>query len=137
MNFGGLIAADAVEALAKIIGPSFKPTLLALLVRKKDDFNFVVNGIAPALMPLIEKSDLPHLIDIAVDAASVPGGDAIANVLSRFHPDLLIAAARAQVGSPLPSNLVAILCRAFRERKDKRSFEILADFVLESEQGRD
>ena len=136
LKFGGMPAAEAVQALATIRGPSFKPILLELLDREKKDYNFSVNGIARALAPLLDKSDLPRLLDIAVDAASMEGhenaGNAVGVLLKRFDPDALIIAARARAGSPLPPNLVRILCEALAEREDKRSFEILADFVLES-----
>jgi hypothetical protein len=136
LNFGGSMAGEAIQALAAIRGPSIKPTLLELLDREKQDFNFSVNGIAPALAPLLDESDLPRLLDIAVRAVSIQNDEAadaaISDLLARFEPDMLIAAAWSHAGSPLPPNLLSILCGALRQRKDKRSFEILADFVLES-----
>ena len=136
LNYGGSLAGDAVQALATIRGPSIKPFLIELLDREKKDFNFSANGIARALKPLVDRSDLPRLFDIAVGAASMHDDEngywAIGDVLARFDPDLLIAAARAHSGSPMPPNLIILLCRALQEREDKRSFEILADLVLES-----
>ena len=135
LKFGGSLAGEAVQALATIVGPSYKPTLLELLDREKTDFNFSVNGIARALAPLLDVSDLPHLLDISVAAAALPkdehAGAAVADLLACFEPDLLLATARAHAGSPLPPNLVEIVCDALKDRRDKRSFEILADFVLE------
>ena len=135
LNYGGSLAGDAVQALATLRGPSIKPFLIELLDREKKDFNFSANGIARALKPLVDESDLPRLFDIAVGAASMHDDEngywAIGDILARFDPDLLIAAARAHGGSPMPPNLIILLCRALQEREDKHSFEILADLVLE------
>ena len=134
LQFGGSIAGEAVQALALIRGTSIKPTLLELLSQQKSDYNFSVNGIAHALAPLLDETDLPRLLEIAVEAASMPESEiahcAVGDLLAYFEPDVVIAAARDHVGSPLPHNLIKILCRALREREDIRSFEILADFVL-------
>ena len=139
LKFGSSIAGEAIQALTTIRGPSVKPFLIELLDREKEDYNFSVNGIARALAPLLDESDLPRLIDIAVSAASTNeddenevAGAAIADVLARFEPDLLIATTQARVGSPIPPNVVRILCEVLEEREDKRSFEILADLLLES-----
>lgn len=134
LTFGGTLAGEAVEALTIIRGEDYKPTLLELLDREKDDYNFSVNGIARALKPLLVESDLPHLLTIAIGAASTGNensGSAVRDVLSWFEPDKLIAAARDHMDSPPSPGLLRILCGALGNREDKRSFEILADFVLE------
>jgi hypothetical protein len=129
LNFGGSLAAQAVEALAAIRGPSFKPTLLKLIEEQIGDFNFS-RGIVDALKPLIDDSDLPHLLEIAASAAS--NRDSVGDLLAHFESDMLISTARGSADSPLPSSLIKPLCEALQHRKDKRSFEILADFILES-----
>jgi hypothetical protein len=135
LNFGGMIGGAAIEALTTIRGPSFKCTLLELLDREKKNYIFGGYDIARALGPLLDESDLPRLLDIAMDAAFTQDDEisdsAVAALLAYFEPDKLIAAARSRVGSPLPPNLVGTLCKALSDRKDRRSFDILANFVLE------
>jgi len=131
LNFGGSLAAQAVEALAAIRGPSFKPTLLKLIEGQIDDFNFS-RGIVRALKPLVDESDLTRLLQVALSAASNPDSGTVGDLLAHFDADMLIAAARGSADSPLPVGLIKPLCQALEHRKDKRSFEILADFILDS-----
>jgi hypothetical protein len=139
LDYGGSTAGEAIQALARIRGPSIKPFLVALLDRKRNDRNFSVNGLAPALEPFVDETDLPRLLDIAVSAASTneddedeTAGVAVADVLARFEPNVLIGTTQARLGSPIPPRLVKILCRTLQKRKDKCSFDILANLLLES-----
>ena len=131
LKFRGSLGAEAAEALAKIRGPTFKPMLLDLLDRERDDFNFSVNGVARALAPMLERADLPRLLEIAV-VCSADNSSAVSDLLAQFDSDELLSAARSHAGSPLPLNLTNVLCNALQDRRDKRSFEILSDFVLDS-----
>jgi hypothetical protein len=129
----GSLGGEAVKALADLRGPSYKPRLLELLEANLEDYNFSVNGVVPAVEPWLNEEDLPILMRLASTRRLASDDDNIGThldvLLSRFEPDAVIEAARSAAGKLLSEPLVDTLCWAFRKRDDKRSFEILCDFL--------
>jgi len=126
------IGGEAVLLLGKIEGESYKSFLLDLLEKYADEFNFSVNGVSPALMPLLNKSDLPRLLKIAdywLSKGDDDGYSSISDALSVFDSNILQEFVPAPLAKIDPK-MVNLISGALRNRDDVASFELLANFLL-------
>lgn len=133
LPMGGSLAGEAVQLIAQELNVQFKPDLLDLLEARADDFNFAVNGIAPALAPLINESDLERLISIAEmwlkKSDDNDSYSAFSELMAQFKPEILLRAAHLKTGSLSPG-MASMLAGALGKRCDKESFVLLADLLL-------
>lgn len=124
------LAGEAVQLIAHILGVRFKSELFELLEAHADDYNFAVNGIARALGPLMDESDLERLTSIAQawlekDEESC---SAISALMARFKPQALLRAAQISPGIVSPG-MAGLLASALSERSDDQSFALLVDLL--------
>ncbi len=132
LTVGNSLAGEAVGLITQTLGAKFKPELLDLLEEHADDFNFAVNGIAPALSSLIEETDLTRLMAIAniwLEKKDDDNCSSISAVLSQFTPEALLRAAK-DGDCIISSRMVSMLGRSLSERTDDASFELLAELLL-------
>jgi hypothetical protein len=126
------IGGQALTLLAQIKGVAFKPELLDLLETYAGDFNFSVNGIAPALKPMLEEADLLRLLHIAEMWRTKGGEDscsAISDLLGSYEPDRLLRAASTNIGDMAPE-VASLIADALYERNDDASFSVQAELLL-------
>jgi len=64
VKLGNVIGGAAVQRLVRMRGEEAKTDVLALFVDHRDDFNFCVNGLAPALRELIDVDDLDLIVQV-------------------------------------------------------------------------
>lgn len=109
----------------------FKPELFDLLEAHADDFNLAVNGIAPALGPLMNDGDIARLTAIAeiwlgkdADAYS-----AIGDLMAWFKPEALLREVQTATGVISPG-MARCLASAMSDRSDDESFALLADLLI-------
>lgn len=131
LPLGDSLAGEAVQLIAQVLGVHFKPELLDLLEAHAGDFNFAVNGIAPALGPLINEGDLERLISIAeIWLARGPDNcSAIGRLMAWFGPESLLRATQTATGFVSP-DMADLLATGLSERSDNESFALLADLLI-------
>ncbi|MCS4242547.1 hypothetical protein M2418_002073 [Rhizobium sp. BIGb0125] len=131
---GDTIAGEAVLLIAQVLGAQFKQELLDLLEAHADDFNLSVNGIAPALKPLIDETDLERLMLIGEKWIANGENDdhyfAVSQLMASFQPKTLFHSLQ-QTGRDLSPGMADLLAAALSERDDDESFAALADLLLE------
>ena len=132
LTVGNAIAGEAVVLIAQVLGKDFKSELLDLLEEHAGDFNFSVNGIAPALISVIDESDLTRLMSISkiwIEKKDDDNCSAISAVLAWFTPEALVRAVSHTDGK-IPSDMVSIIGKSLSERRDDASFELLTELLL-------
>jgi hypothetical protein len=133
VSVGDSIGAEAVFLLTEILGAQFKPELFDLLEEHADDYNFARNGIARALIEMVEPGDLPRLLSIAefwlAKEESGHSHPAIGAVMANFEPQMLIQGAQAGTGTISPA-MAKLLAGALSEGRSEASLAVLADLLL-------
>ncbi len=125
------IGGEAVMLLTQIKGAAFKPELLDLLETHAGDYNFSANGIAPALAPMLDESDLPRLVRMAKIWRSKGDEDscyAISQLLGSYEPERLLRAVSTRI-EDMPPEIASLLAEALSERKDDASFSMEAELL--------
>lgn len=126
------LGGQALQLLAHIKGVSFKPKLLDLVEAHAGDFNFSVNGIVPALGPMLDTTDLPRLLRIA-EIWQAEGNEnscsAISRLLGFYEPESLLGAFAVSI-KEMPPQMASLLAAAMRTRNDDKSFCVQAQLLL-------
>jgi hypothetical protein len=127
-----VVGGRAVELLADLKGVSCKPQLLNLLEAHAGEYNFSHNGIAIALGSMLDDNDLPRLLRVAgiwQGKGNADGCSAIGYLLSRYEPEILLAAFGVAIEDMSPQT-ASLLSMAMRNRKDAGSIKVLSQLVL-------
>ena len=81
---GGTIGAVAVSRLVELKGEEVKDELLQLLVERRDDYNFCLEGVGAALMRFAVDSDVAKIVDWADSLEAESGREAPAGEVDGF-----------------------------------------------------
>lgn len=131
----GSIGGFAVQALARTCGEDFVERLFLLLRESAGDYNFIANGIVPALQGNLKEGDLKRLVDILVDDTVEDDSDRdeslpIEKLLAQFDPDSLLQQVQGRATVRTSGRVQRTIAYALSERTDRRSFELLLDLTL-------
>jgi len=140
---GGSIGGEAAHAIANLKGPDIKPALLGWLWDRRDDFNFVCNGLVPALKPFMREEDVPAILNMVVDASRdfirahdddecaivYAVGDLLSELEYRKVADVILVDGSSK---DVPVPLLKVLCGALEDSKCQESLQLLGDLLLEN-----
>ncbi|MBE9188307.1 SIR2 family protein [Microcoleus sp. LEGE 07076] len=143
-SYGGAWGVQAIRVLGRIPRDGRKEYLFSLLEGNPYDYNATVNGLAEALGPLLNESDIDRFVTLLGRSlqserkvtkieneieASEKRKLYIGPLLANFDPDLVISKLESYYDGVVPDEAFAVVCDSLRERDDRRSFEIALDLL--------
>lgn len=136
-----IIGGAALVRLVQLKGAECKPELFSLLAEYPDDFNFCANGVAPALQPWVDPSDLDKIVELAASLADKVSSEdevgiepvqgfipACAMVLKDIDPRVVIDRLVPNHTPPLINT--AIACEVLQDHKTETALSLAATLLL-------
>jgi len=136
-SIGGLAAIK----LSHIKGQSVKDTFFELLIKEKNDYNFLANGVMPALYPLVLQDDLDRIIevvDIVNDESKYLSGVdecqgfivAVSGLLKKFDLSDVMKKINCDSSYEFSTLKMDIVFELLRESATQEALSVASDFLL-------
>jgi hypothetical protein len=142
MKGGDMLGAAAVSQLVRLEGAGVKQELFEELYERREDYNYCANGIAEAIKPHLEPTDLARLFELTerLGPEMTPSADedmasgfisGCAALLSYFELDAVKTTfLRGWGTSPLPEARARILCEMLWDCHSTAALDLAAELLL-------
>jgi hypothetical protein len=136
-----LIGGAAIKCRARLQGAKCKPELFSWLREYFDDYNFCANGIAPALQPFVDHSDLEKIAELAASLAEEVSAHirdsfapfdgftyACRMLLRNIDPRVVVERMAPDDTAPLINAFIA--CRVLQDHKTETALSLAGTLLL-------
>jgi hypothetical protein len=141
MSTGNMLGAAAAGRLVELLGDEIKDELIRTLYERREDFNYCVNGVAPALLSRMSADDLPKVqavVDMAMIEVNPLSSEetchglthGVAALLREMDLEKITVAFLPESEAPIMEIRARILCDLARDRRSTEGLQLAAELLL-------